>query len=259
MKIIIILTLVLCLIFFKSFYSKAYSDLLYLKGSNSGIEVEIKEADKDSVTAAIPRKHISDIEVNRLDTVPYPDILELQYNNDPIHCKVIEIGENVVHTRIPMDEIVSFNVGFTNSTDSEDVYYKRENNRINTPGITTLYKNRQKDEKDGIISKDIGMIKGSILFQGNPLAKCQVKIYRLTTKGFLFFKSYKQEEYYETITDSNGCYLFGGIPAGAYKLYWKNSLGEPWMKRIETEPDIIVVGGKQAIVSPLDINSGLIE
>lgn len=243
--------------FFKSFYSKAYSDLLYLKGSNSGIGVDIKETDKDSVTVVIPKKHISDIAVNTLDAVPYPDILELQYNNEPIHCKVIEIGEKAVLARIPMDEIASFNIDLSNSTDYGNVYYKRENNMINTPGITTIYKNRQKDEKHEVISKDMGMIKGSILFQGNPLAKCQVKIYRLTTKGFLFFKSYKQEEDYETITDSNGCYLFEDIPAGAYKLYWKSSLGEPWMKRIETEPDIIVAGGKRAIVSPLDINSGL--
>lgn len=250
MKIIFIL--ILCHVFVSSFCRKGYSDLLYLKGSDYGINVTIKRVDKDLITATILKKHIVDIAVDPLDASPFPDTLEFRYIDKSLHCKVIEIGDNDVHAQIPMAEIASFNMDLSSATASEDIYY-RTDTETNTPGMPDHIEDGQEEGRDRIIRKGQGIIKGDILSQGNPLPRCQVRIYRLVSKGFLFFRSYKQAEYYETITDNNGNYLFENIPAGAYKLYWKASLGEPWMMRIETEPDVVVLEGKMAIASPLDI------
>ena len=120
----------------------------------------------------------------------------------------------------------------------------------------TVLKICKTKEHKQTVSKHLGMVKGAILSKGSLLAKCQVRIYRLAPKGFLFFKRYKQGNHYETITDNNGNYMFKNIPEGSYKLFWKESLGKPWMKRIETEPDIFVSGGKQTIATPFDIDPG---
>ena len=101
-----------------------------------------------------------------------------------------------------------------------------------------------------------GIITGIITSNGKPLQKCQVKIYKLERKGSLLFKRYFQTDFHETITDNNGNYKFKDIPEGDYKLYWKKSLGEPWTKRIETEPDIIVKKGQITAPCIIDIEKG---
>lgn len=241
-----------------SFCSKVYCDQLYLKGLDHGIDVTIKKTDKGLITATILKRHIVDIAVNPSDTGPFPDILEFLYSHKSIHCKIIEIEDNAVHAEIPMVEIASFNIDLSAQTATGDIYY-RTDMKTDTPWMPDRIKDRQWEGRDRIIREEPGIIKGKLISLGNPLPGCQVKIYRLVSNGFLFFKSYKQAEYYETITDNSGNYLFEDIPAGAYKLYWKSSLGEPWMMRIETEPDIIVMSGEMTIASPLDIGPANIE
>ncbi|MGR3317229.1 MAG: hypothetical protein ACUZ8O_01940 [Candidatus Anammoxibacter sp.] len=230
--------LALCLTFSTSLYFAAYADLLYLKGSDYGINVEINKSDAHSVTATIPKGNIVDIMVNTSNDTLYPDSLKLKYNVKELHCKVLETRKTVIITRIPMIEVASFNIS------------------LSDPGIQNSIENLQNEENKQPISKYSGMVKGAILSKGSLLTKCQVRIYRLEPKGFLFFKRYKQGDHYETMTDNNGNYMFKNIPEGSYKLFWKRNLGEPWMKRIETEPDIFVLGGKQTIAAPFDIDPG---
>ena len=258
----------LCLTLSTSYHFAAHADLLYLKGSDYGINVEINKSDARSVTATIPKENIVEVMVNASNNTSYPDTLMLKYNRNELHCKVIETKETVIITRIPMIEVASFNITISDPANTETIYKRRTDNERYAPGIETNIEDLQYVEDDGNfekggleknrqpVPKHPGMVKGSILSKGSPLAKCQVRIYRLEPKGFLFFKRYKQSNHYETMTDNDGNYTFKNIPEGSYKLYWKRNLGEPWMKRIETEPDIFVFDGKQTIATPFDIGPG---
>lgn len=244
---------------FSVFYcSNTFGDKLFLKGANYGLDAEIKESNRNVVIVAIQKNNVTDISVNVLKEKHFPDSIKLKCRSEILDCKVLEINEEVVVATIPMNEILSFDITLAESSNTlfNDVKSGRiKENSIVSSGIGNW---SHKENTENII-KGFGTVRGIILSQGVPLQKCEVKITRLIPGKFMFLKKYKKAEQYETITNSKGIYVFDNIPAGEYKLYWKTSIGEPWMSRIEKEPDIIVINEKMSVAASLDIDLGIWE
>ncbi len=113
-------------------------------------------------------------------------------------------------------------------------------------GITKVTEKGLEQEKVFTQDKNLGGVEGKILYSGKPLPDCQVKL-QMLEKGGLLSKGYRPVEgavEYETITDKDGVYRFTSVPPGSYKLYWKPSTEETWVRRFKMEPDVIVDAGR---------------
>ena len=245
--------LIFLYIFSVLYCSNVYSDKLFLKGSNYELDVDIKESNRNAIVVAIQKNSVTDISVTVLKEKSYPDSIKLKCRSKILDCKVLEIKKKVVVTLIPMNEILSFDVTLAESSSTLFNDVKNKNSIVSSD-----IENRNYKENIQNVINGFGNVKGTILSQGVPLQQCQVKIVRLIPKKFIFLKKYKQANQYETITNSKGIYVFNDILVGEYKLYWKTSIGEPWMSRIEKEPDIIVFSGKMNVAASLDIDLGII-
>ncbi len=218
---------------------------------------KIIESNSNSTIVSIPKKQAIEIKTSLLKDIPYPDVLVLQNVKDPINCKIIAIDENIVKARMPNAEISALG---SNLLPKDDVYFKRAYDEFDESSRPNLRETDNiKQNKSLISNTSLGKVKGSIVSNGKPLKKGEVRLYRLVLKKSLFSKKYKQAEYYETIMDENGSYFFEGVPAGAYKIFWKESLGKPWMRRMEMEPDIFVAKGELTIAKPFNVDMDIFE
>ncbi len=92
--------------------------------------------------------------------------------------------------------------------------------------------------KEKIAAANNGRVAGRMLYKGNPLQRCQVKIMMLEKWGIL--GGVKKGIHFETITNEDGVYDFANVPLGGYKLYWKPPSESSWIRRLQMEPDIYV-------------------
>lgn len=237
----------------------AHGDLLYLKDIKDGLEVNITSSNENTLTAIIDKREISNISVNTLNKENFPDTFTLFINTNKVFCKIVEINSTRITAEIPMVEVESFNITLSKMPEESNFIY--DNSLDNETKPETQFLNKQHNTINKNQQKTPGLLTGLVHSKGKPLASCEIKLYKLEKSGVFFRKSYIQKErgHLETITDNNGVYSFNKIPAGAYKLYWRQSLGEEWKKRIEMEPDIIVWSGEKTFAGILDIDKGVMK
>ena len=104
-----------------------------------------------------------------------------------------------------------------------------------------------------VIAVPTGSVEGRMLFGGEPLAGCRVRLVLVEVRRGLFGTSYAQTSHLETVTDDAGEYRFLGVPTGPYKLKWVAPGGDSWIRFLSTEPDLMVEVG--ATVRFRDIES----
>ncbi len=237
-----------------------YSDKLFLKGEDSAIEVTIVESDLTYVAAKIQKEYISNMEVNRLSNINFPDWFELYNLGRAVRCKITEISNKTIHAKIPMSEIASFNITLhKRETAQDEIQYVREYDGADNNIFSEEFKKKDREQNSVILSNEKGALTGSVLYKEKPLPKCEIKIYRLEPGRGLFSRKFKLAEYFETMTDNEGRYTFQDLRPGAYKLYWKKNISDEWKRRIELEPDAIVEIGQKTFAPILDIDKGFLN
>ena len=240
--------------------TEIYSDKLFLKGEGSAIEVTIVESDLTYVTAKIQKEYISNMEVNRLSNINFPDWFELYKLGRAVRCKITEISNKTIHAKIPMSEIASFNITLHKPEIAQDeIQYVREYDGADNNRFSEELKKKDREQNKVILSNEKGALTGSVLYKEKPLPKCEIKIYRLEPGRGLFSRNFKLAEYFETMTDNDGRYSFEDLRPGAYKLYWKRNIGDEWKRRIELEPDATVEIGQKTFAPILDIDKGFLN
>lgn len=248
-----------CFLFLILSCNKTKGDQLYFRGIQSALELDITSNDQNTLTATIQKQNIINISVNTLDNQPFPDSFLLLNKHNKVSCKIIESKSNHIIANIPMQEIARFDINVSDELKGDLFIYENNFDANNTTANTNNLIEQKYIYEEEHLPDDFGTIKGSIVSNGKPISKCQIKIYKLETKIVFLKKTYVETIHYETITNVNGNYYFEKIQKGGYKLYWKRSLGEQWTKRIEMEPDFFVWDDKKTFVGILDIDKGTLE
>ncbi len=252
------LTKLPCYIILFICHNIAYGDLLYLKDIKDALEAKISSSNEDTLTAIIEKREITNITVDTSNKKTFPDTFTISSNTSKIFCKIVEMNSTRIIAKIPIHEVESFNIALSKQPEKINFIY---DNSIDNEA-ETLFSTKQHDTTiNKNVQRTSGLVTGLVHSKGLPLARCEIKLYKLEKSGVFFRKSYIQKEtgYLETITNNDGVYSFNKIPEGAYKLYWRQSLGDEWKQRIEMEPDIIVRIGEKTFAGILDIDKGVMK
>lgn len=97
-----------------------------------------------------------------------------------------------------------------------------------------------------------GGVVGRLSHRNQPLAACEVALIPLrhTWTGYHIARS---PEPVTTKTDADGTYRFAGVPPGQYKLKWRPSGAESWIRRAEIEPDVRVRANETSHVQEIRV------
>lgn len=253
----------------------ALGDVIYFKGINEGVNVRVFELENEDVSATISKEDVLSMNYSMEDKKGYPDTISIAGtdNERKIRCKVEEFTDQTLLLRIPKDEIASVNVSFNNDSHqnkrklpaeaAEDAPVFQASQSLEKlkdqikRELRDEIKDAQEAEEELIKQQTLGMVEGKIVERSKPLPDCKVKIVLLSEKGSLLtgYRPDKNAPLLETVTDREGRYTFRNVPAGPYKLYWMPSREDSWIRRIQMEPDVLVVEGETA--RPKDVNAGL--
>ncbi|MFQ5956183.1 MAG: hypothetical protein ACE5KK_00225 [Candidatus Brocadiales bacterium] len=258
--------------------SAVFGDVIFFRGIDRGVNAKVFELKGDCVCAAISKDDILSMNYSMGDEEGYPDFISIADNKREIRCKIEEFTDQTLLLRIPREEIASVKVAFHKDSQerkgasggTEDVpepsapqvaqsldWLKEQIIRELKDGVKDEIKEEQKAEEELVKKQTLGRVEGKIIKGDKPLQGCKVKIVPLTREG-AFFASYSPVEDThapETVTDSEGRYIFKDIPPGQYKLYWMPPWEKSWIRRMQMEPDVFVVAGETT--HPKDVNAGI--
>lgn len=91
-----------------------------------------------------------------------------------------------------------------------------------------------------------GNVVGKTLLGKRGLPGCRVRLIRLDGSGGVLglFSSYREGTVFDVVTGRDGTYEFKGVPVGAYRLKWLPQGETGWIRRLATEPDVVVEEGQ---------------
>jgi hypothetical protein len=137
-----------------------------------------------------------------------------------------------------------------NGTGRDDSPYVTVN--VNGQQKRTIESYPESAQKDSPDSKPyrVGTVRGRLLQMGSPLANCYVVIVPWP-KGDKADSSLDTREPLTAITDGEGRYYFGQVPAGEYKLTWLPNGAHEWIRRIAMRPDVIVHEGQDVTLKDI--------
>lgn len=102
-------------LFFFIFLRPLYGDIIYLKGSKTGIPIETSEVSTGYIVASIPKTYIDSVTMafNNKDLKGYADAISLNEGTNKINCKIMEMSESTILVRLPLTEVKSLQMVFS--------------------------------------------------------------------------------------------------------------------------------------------------
>lgn len=166
---------------------------------------------------------------------------------------VVELSDKHVVIRFSMEEIEKIERGPGLATSVES-------SGDTTPTAANSLQEAIKPLTPILSSREpAGEIVGQMLFDGQPLHECRVKLVLLQRKllgGYT--EKEDQSEIPVVTTDNTGTYRFVGIPAGPYKLKWAPKGEAFWTRKVGAKPDVMVELGHVNVVPPLEVHKYVI-
>jgi len=101
-----------------------------------------------------------------------------------------------------------------------------------------------------------GAVEGYILYRGQGLAGCKVKLIRqLESSTFLgLFKEAKAGAEFDAVTGEDGLYRFEQVPPGKYLLRWLPPGADAWVQRLsDRQYDVFVEEGMTVGLRDIDM------
>lgn len=105
-------------------------------------------------------------------------------------------------------------------------------------------------------------VQGRILFRGQGLAGCKVKLIRQLESTTLLglFKEAKAGVEFDAITGEDGLYRFEQVPPGKYQLRWLPRGSDAWIQRLSDRPHDVLVGeGMTVGVQAIDMSRRVLD
>lgn len=203
----------------------------------------------------------------------FADKLKLKDREAGSEVEILEENSNDFVVRIPKDEIESI----TRSKPTEADLWKQKRvlwedigdylvisipkERVSTAGEVKTLEDALTDS--GVKKTETGLsstgsrIVGKVMKEGQPQARCLVKIVMAGGRGWGLFgsgKGKKQGEVtFSAITDVDGKYEFKNVPSGDYDVYWKASSEGSWIRKLSEKPNITVETGQTVEYSDIII------
>jgi len=133
---------------------------------------------------------------------------------------------------------------------------------IDDPGASRLLqteiRERLNEELDAQRRRESGSAVGRILWNGEPLSGCRVRV-NLLEQGGVLGGVRRTDTGLETLTDEAGFYRFENLEPGQYKLSWVPSGGHHWVRRLRLDPDFEVEVGETTELEPLEVHAGTLN
>ncbi len=257
-----------------------HEDSILFKGQGREISAKVTELRPDYITAIISKDDVTSI-ISMEDKEGYLD--KLFFGSEKVNCKIksMDMEKNIMVVEIPRKEIASVSVFLRKEhgvrvpslSNADDVPPDSKQGSPKTGGEPGGYSSLQglkselkkelkeemiaekRNEDRVLMEQNTGRVEGKIIHGGEPLPNCKVKLVLMVKKGMPLFSGYSSKDApeFETETDEEGRYVFQGVSAGDYKIYWKPLLQDSWIRRMKVEPDVFVVAGKTCY--PKDINT----
>ncbi len=265
----------LSLLLFLIIDSRLYGDTLQLINFDEEINVKIVDIEEEYVKVNIPQKEIESIKVKTEHGDKYPDAIFININGkeSKIICKIMKVTERTgsITLKIPRQKISAIQMGFTgdeqyiNSDQNEVSIAGKEDRKKDHPPVDTdklkkqikdelnfEFEKKQQEKEMVFEEKNFGKVICRMLYNGNPLPECQVKIVLLEKWGF--YGTVKKGIQFETVTNKNGRCHFEKVLPGGYKLYWKPPTETSWIRYLEMEPDFYVETGETHYLPDTETN-----
>ena len=218
-----------------------YADTVYLKNNPKGNTGKVLEEYPDSIVIRFPKS-----EIKRIEAEEKPPL-----NQEASTQKVIWIDDgDTITLRLPKQsvQISGSSVEPARGSITENASQNIASNLSQTP-------NESSNLRQGLA------IQGKVLRKGEPLAKCSIRILRITdSTGDRLIRlltgsnTEKAEQSFEAVSDEHGIYTFTHIPYGEYILYWKPEGQEQWIRRLRENPDITLIQGRPVAMHDIEAN-----
>lgn len=107
-----------------------------------------------------------------------------------------------------------------------------------------------------------GAVEGQILYRGQGLAGCKVKLIRqLESTTFLgLFKEAKAGAEFDVVSGEDGLYVFEQLPAGKYLLRWLPAGSDAWIQRLsDRQYDVLVEEGTVVRIRDIDVSRPVLD
>lgn len=249
-----------------------YGDVLRLANFDEKIDVKLIEVNDEFVKVKIPQNEIGSMSVDSVKEGKYTDTVFVSVNGREckVVCKIVQMAKEPpsVTLEIPREKVSGIQIDFPESSGSgplpvdteklkeeimKELMLKFEKKqKLDGAALEEKLKEELRVEfekkkvfEDEIYNeKDLGEVKGRMLFKGEPLPGCRVKIVLLNRWGWNIMGGFKEGIRFETVTGESGIYRFKKVPPGGYKLYWKRPAETSWIRKLKMEPDIFVEPGE---------------
>lgn len=217
-----------------------YADTVYLKNNAKGNMGKVLEEYPDSIVIKFPKS-----EIKRIEADEKPPL------NQATAQKVIWIDDgDTITLRLPKQSV---QISGSSAVPAEGgaAVGSGQNTASNPPQAS----NEPSNLRQGLA------IQGKVLKKGEPLAKCSVRILRITdSTGDRLIRllsgsnTEKAEQSFEAVSDEHGIYTFTNIPYGEYILYWKPEGQDQWIRRLSENPDITLIQGHPVAMHDIEAN-----
>ena len=213
----------------------SHADTVYLKNNAKGNTGKVLEEYPDSIVIRFPKS-----EIKRIEAEEKPPL-----NQEASAQKVIWIDDgDTITLRLPKQSVqISGSQALESAAGAKPPLAPSES----LQELSRL--------KQGLA------IQGKVLMKGAPLAKCRIRILRITdSTGDRLLRllsgsnTEKAEQSFEAVSDEHGIYTFTSIPYGEYILYWKPEGQENWIRRLSENPDITLVQGRPVAMHDIEAN-----
>lgn len=107
-----------------------------------------------------------------------------------------------------------------------------------------------------------GTVEGYILYRGQGLAGCKVKLIRQLESTTLLglFKEAKAGAEFDAVTREDGLFRFEQVPAGKYLLRWLPSGSDAWIQRLsDRQYDVLVEEGTTVGLRDIDMSRSILD
>lgn len=170
--------------------------------------------------------------------------------------KVIEESEGSFLIRVPKTQILRIKrADGPAQSISSDVYIERslEQKLLRLEKEFEEFKGGRAYDQKTIAAEvreaSSGKVRGRVVWSGNPLADCDVRLSKLPEFSMASFRpfsgdaSVSEKSKFVVRTDNHGRYFFKGLPPGSYRIAWRPAGHTDFVRRFKSGPDIELLAG----------------
>lgn len=110
-----------------------------------------------------------------------------------------------------------------------------------------------------------GKVRGKVMWNGNPLANCDVRLSKLPEFSVVGFRPFSGDasvsgkSEFVAQTDNHGRYFFSGLPPGSYRIAWRPAGHSDFVRSFKSGADIELSAGDVVEYKDIEANVATIN